>query len=102
MLVTLCALEYVNNLEDKTRRDKLKQQLKGQGSQHNGTEEQPKDQSQLEEQAKGDQRITDNVIQLTSAKLDPNASQLFFDAIEPFVLPALEQTDMEDKAQNTV
>lgn len=87
--MTLCALEYVNNLEDKKLRDQLKQLLK--------REEQQSEEAE-KSQLKDDNKITPEVVELTSAKLDPDSesSILFVDAIEPFVLPALEQADIEE------
>ncbi|GAB3483383.1 hypothetical protein [Marinomonas epiphytica] len=75
MLVTLCALEHLNNLDDLALKKSLTKHL----TRVQLTPEEEKD--------LGDHKIHSNVVELANQKL---SNTTMVKAIEPFVLPSIE------------
>ncbi|WP_417553234.1 KAP family P-loop NTPase fold protein [Marinomonas fungiae] len=84
LLATLCALEYLNDLDDKPLRDALKSQLMGGAALAS---------EEKEGQAIAS-KITKEIITLAGIKLGTQSGVIVvaYKAVEPFVLPALEAT----------
>jgi len=79
LLVTLFALEYINNNDDIANRKKIKDILLGRAT---NTGE--------------DLKVTDAVVTLINQILKDNTIHLV-NAVEPFVLPAVEDEDIEEE-----